>query len=373
MKTIRTGSDFSGIGAFDYAIQEATQNTDTEIKNVFACDIDKHAKKAYLHNHDAPEYYANDVYKRAIPAEPLDVYMTSPPCQAFSTAGNRKGKEDERGILFYNSLEFIRENNPRFFIFENVEGLVSHDSGRTFGEWVRLLGGKSVNGLPVIFPDEDAVSYHIYYRVLNASHYGIPQSRKRIFIIGIRDDADNVFSFPKEQPLTIRIKDILEDVTTDKYDLSEKAIKLLIKRQKFNAFNPLDVDGISKCVTARANKISNDNNFIRITSANSKGFDECAPYDSVNYCNLNSKTNRGRVGKNGICNTIDTAATQSVYIPSDDPENIKLRRLTPRECLRLMGFPDSFELVVSDSQTYKQAGNSIVVNVLAEILKNLRL
>lgn len=353
MKTIKTGSDFSGIGSFDYAIQDATRNKEILIQNVFACDIDKHAKTAYLHNHKAPEYYANDVYKRMIPTESLDVYMTSPPCQAFSTAGNRRGKEDERGILFFNSLEFIRQNQPRFFIFENVEGLISHDNGRTFGEWVRLLGGKSVNGLPVLFPEPDGVDYHIYYRVLNAKNYGIPQNRKRIFIIGIRDDADNVFSFPKKIQSDIRLKDILEDVKTETYDLPEKALKHLIKSDD--------------------NQIKGNNDLIRIVSANTKGFIECAPFDSVNFCNLKSKTNRGRVGHHGICNTLDTAVTQSVYIPTDDPETVKLRRLTPRESLRLMGFPDSFEIVVSEYQTYKQAGNSIVINVLAEILKKLRL
>jgi DNA (cytosine-5)-methyltransferase 1 len=107
--------------------------------------------------------------------------MTSPPCQAFSLAGKRKGKEDLRGILFFNSLEFIQNNNPRFFIFENVKGLLSDDGGNTFQEWVNYLGGKSVNGVPILFPYDGSVNYHLYWQVLNAKKHGVPQNRERVF------------------------------------------------------------------------------------------------------------------------------------------------------------------------------------------------
>ena len=126
--------------------------------------------------------------------------MTSPPCQAFSLAGKRKGEKDKRGVLFYNSHEFIVKNKPRYFIFENVKGLLSDDSGKTFNRWLDYLGGKSVNGNPVIFPLGDATPYHIYHKVLNAKNYGVPQNRERVFIVGIRDDSDNTFhqhQFPK--------------------------------------------------------------------------------------------------------------------------------------------------------------------------------
>ena len=163
-KIIRTGSDFSGVGAFDQALERLGIKQD----KVFACDMDKYVRQTYIHNYGEPKYYPENVYEREIPTEPLDLYMTSPPCQSFSMAGSRKGEDDERGVLFYNSLEFIRVNKPRFFIFENVRGLLSDDKGRTFGKWVDYLGGKSVNGNPVIFPREDSVPYHIYHKVLNA-------------------------------------------------------------------------------------------------------------------------------------------------------------------------------------------------------------
>src|SRR5690554_5902700 len=125
MKQINIGSDFSGIGAFDHAVKRVCDREQIKVNNIFACDMDKFARQAYLANNDAPGYYPTDVYEREITKESLDIYMTSPPCQAFSLAGKRKGKDDERGILFFNSHEFIKKNNPRFFIFENVKGLLS--------------------------------------------------------------------------------------------------------------------------------------------------------------------------------------------------------------------------------------------------------
>ena len=123
MKTIKVGSDFSGVGAFNQALTRLG----IEYQEVYACDMDKYARQTFIHNYGEPKYYPLNVYDREIPSESLDIYMTSPPCQAFSMAGKRLGKEDKRGILFFNSLEFIQVNKPRFFIFENVKGLLSHD------------------------------------------------------------------------------------------------------------------------------------------------------------------------------------------------------------------------------------------------------
>jgi len=125
-KTIKVGSDFSGVGAFDQALLRLGIDYET----IFACDMDKYARTTFIHNYGEPEYYPVNVYDREIPAESLDIYMTSPPCQAFSLAGKRLGKDDKRGILFFNSHEFITKNKPRFFIFENVKGLLSDDEGK---------------------------------------------------------------------------------------------------------------------------------------------------------------------------------------------------------------------------------------------------
>jgi DNA (cytosine-5)-methyltransferase 1 len=182
---IKVGSDFSGVGAFNQALKR----NGIEFQEVFACDMDKFARQTFIHNYGEPKYFPKNVYDREIPKQSLDIYMTSPPCQAFSLSGKRLGKDDERGILFFNSLEFIQKNKPRFFIFENVKGLLSDDNGKTFQEWINFLGGKSVNGLPVIFPYENCVPYHIYFKVINSKHHGVPQNRERVFIVGIRDDS----------------------------------------------------------------------------------------------------------------------------------------------------------------------------------------
>lgn len=365
MKEITTGSDFSGVGAFDYAINRVAKNKGFKHKRVYACDWDKFARITYTHNHGQPEYYPEDVYDREIPKESLDVYMTSPPCQAFSIAGKRLGKNDERGILFFNSLEFIKENKPRYFIFENVKGLLSDDGGKTFGEWVRLLGGKSINGLPVLFADEDSVPYHLYWKVINSKDHGVPQNRERVFLIGIRDNKDNVFTFPKDEHLTKRLKHVLEDNVTDRYFLSEKALKHLVmhkeKHDKKGTGFGVDLkDENSIAATLRANgALCPTDNHLKVIQLNKSK--ECGgkqPYQQNRVYDANGiipALNAGQKAWGG--NIINTE---------------KIRRLTPRECFRLMDFPEDFNFsVVSDSQAYKQAGNSIVVRVLEKILLNL--
>jgi DNA (cytosine-5)-methyltransferase 1 len=400
---IQVGSDFSGVGAFDQALMKLG----AEYKTIFACDMDKYARETFIHNYGEPNYYPKNVYDREIPSESLDIYMTSPPCQAFSLAGKRLGKGDKRGVLFFNSLEFIQVNKPRYFIFENVKGLLSDDGGKTFSEWVNYLGGKSVNGNSVIFTYSDSVPYHLYWKVLNAKHYGVPQNRERVFLIGIRDDSDNDFRFPIEEHLTKRLKDVLEDDVDEKYFLSETSITRILKSKFSQDFKDKDTDATG-CLTAGYYKIPSDGNYIKVKSGTSKGYEEATEGDSINFGFASSDSRRGRVGKQ-VAQTLDTACQQGVLIgdyrtdegfrwrkDGNSPcimasmqdvwkENFsrgnppivsmeyKIRRLTPRECFRLMDFPDSFTWPVSDSQAYKQAGNSIVVNVLYKILKNLNL
>jgi DNA (cytosine-5)-methyltransferase 1 len=324
--------------------------------------------------------------------------MTSPPCQAFSLAGKRLGKDDKRGILFFNSHEFIQVNKPRYFIFENVKGLLSDDGSKTFQEWVNMLGGKSVNGVPVLFPYDESVPYHLYWKVLNAKHHGVPQNRERVFLIGIRDDVDNDFQFPKEEYLSKRLKDVLEDGVVDKYFLSQERIDTITKANRSIGWTDAESKNTANCVLTGYAKNPTDGEYLKIKSATVKGYEEAKEGDSINFSVPNSETRRGRVGK-GVAQTLDTQCNQGVIIDdtnlgfSKEPiyyyenaptlrserfglktiENYKIRRLTPRECFRLMDFPDCFTWPVSDSQAYKQAGNSIVVNVLYKIIKNLNL
>lgn len=446
MKKIKVGSDFSGVGSFDQALRRLG----IEYENVFSCDMDKYARQTYALNFGEPKYYPLDVYEREIPNDPLDVYMTSPPCQAFSLAGSRKGEEDKRGVLFYNSHEFIKKNKPRYFIFENVKGLLSDDKGKTFQRWIDYLGGKSVNGNPVIFPHEESVPYHVYYKVLNAKNYGIPQNRERVFIIGIRDDSDNNFDFPKEIELEKRLKDVLENEVDKKYFLSDKMIDGFVNKKGgfADTFKPKsEHDLIANCITTNAGNRITDNyinvgyinqdtqasqvysengigqtlctgthgyangyikigairgrnpenpksrksgleteqmleinengtsnclttvykdNVVVVRSATKKGFEIATPGDSINLEHPNSETRRGRVGV-GVGQTLTTSCNQGVY------DGVKIRKLTPLECFRLMDFNDNFKWNVSDSKAYKQAGNSICVGVLAELLKKLNI
>jgi len=399
---IKVGSDFSGVGAFDQALIKLG----VEYKTIFACDMDKYARETFIHNHGEPNCYPKNVYDRKIPSESLDIYMTSPPCQAFSLAGKRLGKGDKRGILFFNSYEFIQKNKPRYFIFENVKGLLSDDNGNTFSEWVNYLGGKSVNGNSVIFPYLNSVPYHLYWKVLNAKQHGVPQNRERVFLIGIRDDSDNYFQFPKEEHLTKRLKDVLEEGVDNKYFLSEKTINYLLRHQTNKDILKKDIPNNSSCIPASYYKIPRDCQYIKVKSNTAKGYEEATEGDSINFGFASSETRRGRVGK-GVAQTLDTGCNQGVMVgdyrsdegfrwrqdgnspaimammrdtwkenftgqnPPIINKDYKIRRLTPRECFRLMDFPDTFTWPVSDSQAYKQAGNSIVVNVLYKIIKNL--
>jgi len=474
---INVGSDFSGVGAFNQALNSLNIN----YKTVFACDWDKYARQTYIHNYGEPDYYPGDVYDRKIPKNPLDIYMTSPPCQAFSLAGKRKGEKDKRGILFYNSHEFIVKNKPRYFIFENVKGLLSDDSGKTFNRWLDYLGGKSVNGNPVIFPLEDSTPYHIYHKVLNAKNYGVPQNRERVFIVGIRNDSDNTFTWPKEKHLTKRLKDVLEDNVDKKYYLSDKMISYLHQRSdNFNngKVNYKDENDTASCITKSSSSLDISDNIIKVgntnpsgngmngnvfdaegisptlstnkgegikvKSATKKGYEIANEGDNINLSQPKSETRRGRVGKE-VAQTLDTSCNQAVIIGAirgRNPENPlsrevglpteqrlelnlngtsnalttvqkdnvvvceqrndeglrffkdgicgtirtiadggdkrvirnqTIRRLTPRECFRLMDFPYTFTWPVSNSQAYKQAGNSIVVAVLAGVISKLNL
>lgn len=401
---IKVGSDFSGVGAFDQALRRLN----IDYKTVFSCDMDLFARESYMANYGEPAYYPFDVYEREIPKQSLDIYMTSPPCQAFSMAGKRKGEDDKRGVLFYNSHEFIIKNKPRYFIFENVKGLLSDAKGRTFQIWLDMLGGKSVNGNPVIFPREDATPYHIYHKVLNAKHFGVPQNRERVFIIGIRDDADNDFNWPKKQPLKKRLKDVLENDVDKKFYLSNEAIQRLCYNESGFVSEPKNDDDIASTVCASDYKIARGMNVYKEPQNVLMGAIRGRNPENPLSREVGLPTEqRLELNMNGTSNALTTVQKDNMVVykgvavhplskklefngfkDSNCPtllatdykapkcvqfSDYKIRRLTPRECFRLMDFPDTFKMPCSNSQMYKQAGNSIVVNVLAEILKKLNL
>jgi DNA (cytosine-5)-methyltransferase 1 len=236
--------------------------------------------------------------------------------------------------------------------------LLSDDGGKTFSEWINLLGGKSVNGNQILFPYDESVPYHLYWDVLNAKEHGVPQNRERVFLVGIRDDSDNAFRFPIEEHLTKRLKDVLEDNIDEKYYISEKMVETFnVHKERHTQkgtgfiFTTKDKNDIANCLRASASICPTDNVLLQV---------DCKY--TYHTCG-NSKY--------GICESCDEGSNYE-YLQNENDKSF-YRRLTPRECFRLMDFPDSFTWTCSDSQAFKQAGNSIVVNVLYKILKNLNL
>jgi DNA (cytosine-5)-methyltransferase 1 len=345
---MKVGTDFSGIGAPEMALKYLGIN----FESVFACEIDKYARKSFEQLHEPKKFYKDIATRNHKEVEQLDLYVAGFPCQSFSMAGKRKGFDEARGTLFFNVAEFIKENKPKIFILENVKGLLSHDNGKTFQTIVDILsnGGGTKNGQISLDVFEDGLGYHIYWQVLNTKNYGIPQNRERIFIVGFKDFRD--FSFPKTMELKLRLGDMLQDNPNSKYYLSDKMIKGILK-SNFRERKPIDITKISKCL-----KVGGDIPCFEVVS-----------HSLHPRTGDPKKGGTGHLSKNdGTSYCLDTSNSQAIELDK------KIRRLTPLECWRLQGFKDEdfFKVKdISDTQLYKQAGNSITVNVLMEIFKKI--
>lgn len=262
----------------------------------------------------------------------IDLLVGGSPCQAFSAVGAQYGLSDTRGTLFYEFARVIKETQPRVFIYENVRGLTTHDNGHT---WEVM---KSV------FKDD--LNYRISEpQILNASDYGIPQSRRRIFVIGIREDIEcGDFVYPKPVPLKYTMQDFLEDNCAFGH---------------FN-YNPSDGELIVEKVPGKPDKK------FTLTPAVQKYVlaGGTASYKTSTETDL------------PIARTLMKMMTQHHRAGVDNYVTVKknplvLRQLSDREALRLMGFPDDFKIAVSSMQTLRQAGNSIVVDVLMGIIREI--
>lgn len=416
MKKLIIGTDFSGIGSPEEALTELKNEGFLDFESEFACEIDKFARLSYKAIHNTKVMY-EDITKRNHSEVPqLDLYVAGFPCQAFSIAGKQLGFEDVRGTLFFNVADFIRENEPKAFILENVKGLVSHDNGRTFQTIIDLLSncGGTVNSQISLDYCQDGLGYHIYYQILNTKNYGIPQNRERIFIVGFKKPRN--YSFPLPETLKLKLKHLLEGKVDKKYFLSEKTITNLFtkaggKNGQFKPAKPLNIEKVSSCLNAGIHKMGRQDPYIEVKSATSKCFEKAKEGDSINYSIPTSKTRKGRLGKQ-ISQTLDTSCnisvviedyrtdegfrvrkkeispclTASMTVPNENMSrgncvpfviNDRIRRLTPLECWRLQGFSDeSFhkaEKVNSDTQLYKQAGNLITKDVIKKIIKKIYL
>lgn len=308
---IKFSSMCSGIGA----PEQALKNLKVPHKNVFACEIDKYARLTFEANHQAETMY-QDMTKEQWdkPEQYADLVVAGIPCQAFSLAGKRLGELDPRGLLFFDFYKYVKNQQPKVFIIENVKGLLSDNKGKTFQNWLQLLG-RSVNTQEMMFKHPDSLEYNLHWAVLNSKNFGVPQNRERVFLVGIRNDLPNTFSFPKGWKLTVRLKDILEPVVDEKYYLSDKAVESIILNKsniQKSSVNP----EIANCLQSPGNAcgIYKGANFIEVKEATKQGFAIAEPGDTINLSNPNSETRRGCVGKQ-IANTLDTACNQAVIEP----------------------------------------------------------
>ena len=289
---IKVGTDFSGIGSPEAALKRLG----IPHHNVFACDIDKYAEKSFLELNKPDKFY-KDITTRDYKEVPqLDLYVAGFPCQSFSLAGKRGGFDDTRGTLFFNVAEFIKVNQPECFILENVKGLLSHDSGKTYQTITDVLtnGGGTLNGQMGMDTIEDGLGYHVYTQVLNTKDYGIPQNRERIFIVGFKHW--RTFNFPVKMPLKLKLKDILEQEVNDKYFLSKKMLKFLnnhkekYKETGFGRFKPNNGNDIARCLRANAALYPTDNTVIahslypRSSKTGKGGTGHLSKQDGTTYC-----------------------------------------------------------------------------------------
>lgn len=355
---IRLGTVFSGIGS----IENALKRMGVEHEIMFACDngdievdesaikkeiddienptyqekkyiVDKYykmsrktnfVKKSYMENYTMNEedYHYNvrfldgNQYRNNV-----DLFVGGSPCQSFSMMGYQRGLEDARGTLFYEFARLVREINPKVFIYENVQGLLRHDGGKTW---------KVIHG---IF---ESLGYHYKFQVLNSKDYGIPQNRNRLFVVGFRDEVyENNFAFPAPIPLVYTLQNYLEEYCSD---------------GNFDFYNIPNIPGVVGQRYYPSQLVIN-----HIMSGGTKNY-YTKPETDLRIARPLLATMH-KMHRAGVDNYVTV--------------NGRLRKLTPRECFRLMGYGDDFKIVVSDTQAYKQAGNSIVSEIFVHLMNSI--
>lgn len=368
-RTVNLATLFSGIGS----IEQAFKRLKIKHNIVFAGDIDPFVKQSYFANYKIDEEdWHDDVTKFSAVKykNKVDLLVGGSPCQAFSMVGKRKGLEDTRGTLFYDFARVVSESQPKVFIYENVKGLLNHDGGKTWD---------------VVQSVFHSLGYKLFTKVLNSKDYGIPQHRERIIVVGFKDN--NVdFTFPTAIPLTRTMQDFLEDYTDSKYYLKEKGIKFVTStKNKIKRYTQIN-GNIALC--QKANQQFNWHGDFIFEEQKADEFDEFTfdvskveeKYylsDKIKKYVLAGGTKNFKTSKETdlkvarpLLQTMHKMHRAGVdnYVTHNKG---RIRKLTPRECLRLMGFKDDFKIVVSDTQMYRQAGNSIVSDVLIAVLKQM--
>ncbi len=355
---------FSGIGGFRLGLESAG------FKAMGFCEKDRHCIQLYEKFFQTEgEFKSNDISSinpKQLPD--FDILTGGFPCQSFSLAGKRKGFEDQRGSLIFDVLRICAEKRPRYLLLENVKGLLSHDSGKTF---TTILG---------LFTD---LGYCLEWCLLNSKDFGVPQNRERVFIVGYLGRTGGRKIFP---------------LKTSHCKNTSEIRQLELTKGNSQGNRIYSTDGISTCLTSNGGgqggktglyfinkprfdkykpsqtvetlKVGGDTPLMRLRNGTKKGYDEAREGDGINLAFPNSKTRRGRVGKQ-VSQTLDTNCNMGTI------DNFRIRRLTPLECFRLQGFPDEMVkkargLGFKDNTLYKMAGNAVTVNVVEAIVHKLR-
>lgn len=406
---IKVFEAFAGVGTQAMALKRI----DIDYKVIGISEIDKFALKSYEQIHGKVNNYGDISKINPNNLPDFDLFTYSFPCQDISMAGQQAGFDrysGTRSSLLWECERIIKAKKPKYLLMENVKALTFKKNIEGFNTWLKTL--------------ED-IGYKNYWKVLNAKDYGVPQNRERVFCVSILGDEE--YKFPEKQVLETRLKDVLEDEVDEKYYLSNDRVRQLIKIIKNDDIkeksiydgsikNPKSKD-IANCITAKdrgivnfqssrnvvvepkiiqthklKSKRDNPNRFrvynsegisptlltnrgggnqpcVQIKNGTKKGYLKAYPGDGIDLINPNCKNRRGRVQKDSV-QTLTCGDNRGVVV-----DDLRIRKLTPLEYWRLMGIDDEdfykAQKVNSNSQLYKQAGNAIVVDVLAAIFMEL--
>ncbi len=366
---------FSGIGGFRLAFDNAG------FKSIGFCEIDPYSRSLYkayfnidgeLEIHDATKIKPEDL-------PDFDILVGGFPCQAFSIAGKRRGFNDTRGTLFFDIARILSYKKPQYFLLENVKGLLSHNSGRTFAAIIKILTN---------------IGYRVEWQLLNSKFFGVPQNRERVFIVGcfggkcagkifpltgVSSENSGKIGKPERHPLSkgesqgnrvYSTDGTSSCLTSQGGGQGGKTGLYFINKPRFNQYKASDIVETLK-VAGDTPLIST--NIMRVRNGTKKGFEEAQVGDGINLSYPQSKTRRGRVGKK-VSQTLDTHCQMGTI--SGTIDGYRIRRLTPLECFRLQGFPDDMvqkarDLKLSDNRLYKMAGNAVTVHVVETIARKI--